>query len=298
MVTPLIDFDILCYEIGFSCQPKTGLLSWDRCEEMLDKKIALICDEVRATTPPKCYFTNTPRINFSLNKRRKYNDEPLVEYVDNFRNAISTTGYKVGRILEKPFYFYSIIEYMLSKYDCVINEQGLEADDSICIEQYSRWKLGNHDTIICSRDKDLRQCPGNHYSWECGKQASIGPIFVNPMGELIHTNAGQVDAQGRKVKPKIFGTGHKFFYYQLLTGDVVDTIKGAKGYGPVHAFNLLKDLKTEAECFKAVSDVYKSLYGDNWKEWCKENANLIWMVRELNEDGSPKLWRPPLIKGI
>jgi hypothetical protein len=95
----------------------------------------------------------------------------------------------------------------------------------MCAYQYDGW--GDPDrqykTIICSRDKDVRQCPGWHYSWECGKQPSIGPIMVDELGHLVDKNAGKFNPlTGKKLPLKVFGTGHKFFYYQMLTGDTVD----------------------------------------------------------------------------
>ena len=183
-MTPLIDGDLICYEVGFSSQkkevnPETGEeevvpASWDFVQDLVDKRVALICDEVRATTPPKIYLTNTHYVNKLLNKRRKFTEEKEVVYVDNFRNEVAKEkAYKAGRKREKPFHFKNIVNYLLSHYNAIVNENGLEADDQICIEQYSAYKNGELNTIICSRDKDLRQCPGWTFAWEMGNQASI-----------------------------------------------------------------------------------------------------------------------------
>ncbi len=71
---PLIDGDILLHEIGWSGEFKdkeTGesvLFDFDKVAEILDQKIAVICDEVGATAPPLIYFTNNPKTNEQILK--------------------------------------------------------------------------------------------------------------------------------------------------------------------------------------------------------------------------------------
>lgn len=284
---PLIDADVLLYEIGFSSQQtiedKIVPNSWEFCQDLLEKRISLICDEVQATEEPLLFLTNTPAINKSLNKKRKYNEEPVKEYVDNFRfEAAKEKVYKAGRKPDKPYHYKNIREFLLSNYDVHVNEVGLEADDAMCIEQYKRWKLGYNDTIICSRDKDVRQCPGFHYSWEVGKQPSIGPIIVDELGWLE-----------KKTPSKVFGTGNKFFYYQLLVGDTVDNVGGLKGRGAVFAYNLLNDATSVRQCYELVAEVYVKHWGDLWKTKFREQADLLWMIRELDENGEKIKWKPP-----
>ena len=295
---PLLDSDILLYEVGFSSQqlidgeivPNT----FEFATDLLAKKLALICDEVEATEPPLLFLTNTPRINKLLNKQRKREEESVVEYVENFRVAAAKEKeYKGGRKADKPFHFYNLLVHILANYETYIDENGLEADDAICVYQTSHIKSGQADTIICSRDKDLRQCEGWHYSWEVGNQAAVGPIYVNSLGYLTHKNEGEVDKKGKPKPAKIFGVGHKFFYYQMITGDSVDNIGGIKGKGPMFGYHLLKDATTQRECYELVAEKYVQAWGDVWKEKMKEQALLLWMVRELNEDGSKVFWRPP-----
>jgi len=416
--------------------------SWEFAQELFDQKIKLICDEVRATESPLLFLTNTPRINKLRNKERKRNDEPEKIYVENFRHEVAKEKeYKGTRKATKPFHFYNLLNYVLANYDVHVDEQGLEADDAMCIYQiqiakeygvkvpfhggyflldYEDWLkynkttfiqdnkgylvndtgkdltrkvwllhreimgnpegfvvdhingntldnrkynlricttkenvrnskpqegssaykgvswdesrgkwlagikvdrehifLGRYDleldaakayddaaethfgvyarlnlkppytkpykeTIICSRDKDVRQCPLWHYSWECGKQASVGPILVEPLGELVQINP-----------KKIFGTGAKFFYYQLLVGDTVDNIGGIKGKGPAFAFNLLKDCVSERQCYEFIAHVYLQHHGDEWKTKFREQADLLYMIRELDEKGEKIKWKPP-----
>lgn len=288
---PLIDADILLYEIGFSCQKKDNGLTivkpWEDCQELFEKKIELICEDVKATKPPILYFTNTEFINKMLNKRRKWVGEEERAFTPNFREAIAVSrGYKSGRKEEKPAHFHNILMYAFDNYEVVVSEDGLEADDLMCIES----TLRPDEVIVCSRDKDLRQCPGNFFSWECGAQRAIGPLVISPIGflELIREN----NDKGKPKAPKLFGVGAKWFYAQMLMGDSVDSIGGAKGSGPVGAYDLLHKLESERELYEAVKKVYQEKYKDGWLPYLQEQANLLYMIREIR-DGQPVLFQPP-----
>jgi hypothetical protein len=289
---PLIDADVLRYEVGFSGQIKDEegndvFLDFDRVAELLDDKIKLICNEVGATEPPTLYLSADAFLIKELNRRRKLAGEEPLELKPNFREEIAVTKkYKGNRVSNKPFHFKNLSAYMLTNYDCVV-ANGIEADDAMCTRQYDNWEYINlfdkvaTPTIICSRDKDLRICPGWHYSWECGKQAAIGPVLVDELGYLEKRPDG-----------KVLGYGLAFFYYQLLVGDTVDNIAGVPGCGPVKAFKLLSGLTTEEEMYKAVVAKYQEAFPEDWKVHIREMANLLWMVREMNEDGSPVLYKP------
>lgn len=185
-----------------------------------------------------------------------------------------TKPYKGTRHNPKPFHFYNILAYMLAVYDTRIAIGGLEADDLICQTQYN-----SKDTIICSRDKDLRICPGWHYSWECGKQASIGPVETDQLGWLTFKELAEVDKKTGEIKyrKEIFGYGKAFFYAQMLVGDSADNIPGLKSYGHAKALELLSECQTEQDYFTIVKDHYKEVMGEQSKEYFLEQANLLWM---------------------
>jgi hypothetical protein len=294
---PLIDADILLYEIGFAGQETTSSVEkiggefykktktiprdWDLVKSMLDNRVELIKGEVEATLPPILFLTNTDFINTLLNKKRKFEGENIIEFVPNFREEVAKTkAYKGGRKQEKPFHYKNLISHIITNYDYRVAENGLEADDTMCIYQAKAME----PTIICSRDKDLRQCPGNHYSWECGKQYSVGPLFVDSLGWLE-----------KKANGKIWGVGNKFFYFQLLTGDTVDNIIGVMGRGPAFAYKLLKDVETEYECYQLVAEVYIKQFGDEWEEKMREMIDLLWIIKDEDENGDPVRWTKPAI---
>lgn len=259
---PLIDADILCYEIGFAAE--TGWKQdttppFDYVENLLVERIDMICREAGGDQPPTLFLTGKT----------------------NFRNEIAKLRPYKNRAGLKPFHYYNIKAYIQGMYDFRMVE-GLEADDLMSIEQTRcNAESYHHRTIICSRDKDLRQVPGLHYGWECHKQPSFGPHLVDEFGKIEHI--------GNTIK----GYGGLFFYAQCLIGDGVDTVPGIPRIGPVKAMKILENVKTLDEAFKAVLEAYRGVYGDDAEAQLLEQGRLLWMVRELNEDGSPKMWEFP-----
>lgn len=268
---PLIDGDVLIYEVGFGVM--TGWEGddpppFEMAREMLENKIANICALVEATKPPKIYLTGS----------------------GNFREKIATLKpYKGNRQQPKPFHYNNLRAYMIGVLGAILVE-GMEADDAMAIEQtlyedayYSMVLSGKSEgcvqTIICSRDKDLKQVPGWHYTWECGKQPSWGPFLVQGFGEIYLDD-----------KRKLKGFGDKFFLAQCIMGDSIDNIGGIPGSKDVAAYELLKDVSDYNDGVQVVKNAYQEYYGDKlWYEIFCENATLLWMCREI-WGGKPVMW--------
>lgn len=280
---PLIDGDILLHEIGWSGEfpdeeGEIVILDFERVAGLLDRKIELICEDVDATGPPMIYITGSKEIIERENKERKWRGEDPLEYLPIFRYDVAKSRpYKGTRKNPKPYHFYNIVSYLKTYYNVVLSDSGLEADDMMCIEQMSR-----DDTIICSRDKDLRICPGLHFSWECGGQAAKGPTLTDKVGwlemeikEKVNSTTGRVNKE-----KKVTGYGLSFFYFQMLAGDAADNIPGLPKWGAVKAYDTLHKLDTEQELYKAVKALYKEVMGDEAKDYFLEQANLLWMVQE------------------
>lgn len=272
---PLVDGDILVYEIGFACvtgwkamkgedwDVQSSPPPFDYVAELLENRIADICGQVMATEPPTIYLTGE----------------------GNFRESIAQKkGYKANRKdVPKPFHYANIRAYMQGRWDTIIIH-GMEADDAMCIEQCKH--LGEnrfYTTIICSRDKDLRQCPGMHFGWELGNQPQFGPELVSGYGYLKLS----------KDKKTLKGVGEKFFYAQLIMGDPTDNIPGIPKSGAIAAFKLLDGTQTSEEGFKAVVGAYRGFYGESWRAELLEQGQLLWMVRELDQEGNPIMWKLP-----
>jgi 5'-3' exonuclease len=265
----LIDGDILRYEIGFASEIGWKTIGepvpWWYCQELFDRRVDLIMRETGATE--KQFFLSGK---------------------NNFRNQIAKTKvYKGTRVEHKPQNFDNLTAYIKGMKDTVVTD-GIEADDAMAIEQV-RWlpqdgdAMGKqYDTIICSRDKDLRQVPGWHYGWEIGNQPSFGPELVDRSGWIKLDRGGS--------SPKIKGVGLKFFFSQLLTGDTVDNIPGLPKCGPVAAFKILEDCDDPDSMLKQVMFHYMKA-GDIDQSYLEEQGRLLWLVRRYNEDGSPQMWK-------
>ena len=243
--------------------------------QLLDEKIRQICEEAWADDTPVLYLTNDRRMHKRTNKQRKREGLKETAFVPNFRDAIAVKKvYKGNRKSEKPFHYDNLTAYMLANYEVKI-AVGMEADDLMSIHQWDRVKDGHMDTIICSRDKDLRITPGNHFGWTCGRQDQFGPSVVTELGDIKLVGGG-----------KLVGTGLKFFYSQVITGDTVDNIPGLPRGGPALAHKSLHDATSEAELFERVAGLYEGKFGPTWREEMNEQCQLLYMIRELNEDGS------------
>lgn len=304
---PLIDCDILFYEIGVQGQyvdeeGNVVKLPFDEVAKKFDEAVAGICTDVWATEAPLLVFSHNKLIHKQeeaakerkseqLKKRlEKVEDEEkaaeIVErleelkptkYDANFREKVAKVKvYKGNRTNERPLHFMNLVRYAQAHYETVC-AKGLEADDLLAVIQLTSPP---GTTIICSRDKDLKQIPGNHYGWESGKQRAFGPEHVKDPGYLKLSGDGK----------KLSGTGLLFFYAQVLTGDVTDNYPGCPKVGPKKAYELLFDKETEEQMFYAVLGKFQHVYQDEARERMLEQAQLAWMIRELNEDGSPKHW--------
>lgn len=279
----LIDADLLLWEAGFAGQLKdeeTGeltMLSFENVQEVFDQKIREIEDECWANEPSVLYFTADEKLVKSVNKQRKRDGKDELEFEPNFRLGIAKAKPYKDRKSVRPLHYYNLRAHALHAYECVV-AVGLEADDRLAMDQ----DIEGLTTIICSRDKDLRQVPGMQYSWECGAQPGWGPTKVEELGDISLPKPN-----------KLVGTGLKFFFAQAITGDPVDTIPGLPRGGPSMAYKALAPCETEEEMYNAVAKLYEAKIGEGWEDYLEEQLALLWMVRELDEEGRPIPYRPP-----
>lgn len=215
-------------------------------------------------------------------------------YHPNFREEVAKKkGYKGNRkATEKPLHYDNLTEYILANYDCVMAE-GLEADDLLSIYQRKALaKYGEPTTIICSRDKDLAQCNGLYFSWECGRQKQFGPVLVSGLGNIRPIHRGK-KANGDPKIAEVKGVGVHYFGAQILMGDSTDNIPGLPGCGPAKTYVALKDCGSEEEVFQTIAKMYEEKFGDSWREELLEQGRLLFMVQELDAEGKPVMWELP-----
>ena len=245
------------YEIGYGAE-----VGWKAIEEG------------SSDPPPFDYVSHLlhERIN---NIRTLTNSEEYILFLTDGRtfryDLARTKPYKGTRVNAKPFHYDNLTVYMRDCLPCQVARQ-IEADDAMALEHVS----SKGTTIVCSRDKDLRQLPGWTYSWELGSQSSYGPIEVCETGELYLS----------KDKKKLSGNGYAFFCAQLLMGDVADNIPGLKGVGPVAAYNTLSHCKTSEELYEAIEFSYQGM-----QDYLLEQGRLLWLTRSLDNYGYPNLWQ-------
>lgn len=168
----------------------------------------------------------------------------------NFRLKLYP-AYKANRVQPKPKWLEELKEHLIVRWGASIS-LGQEADDDLGIHQ-------DIDTIICSIDKDLLQIPGNHYN------------FV-------------------KKEYTFIADGTKWFYTQLLTGDVVDNIKGVVGIGVKKAEKILAGCTEEDSLFEATREAYQTGYGESGIHLLSLYGKLLKIRTEKEELWSfPKL---------
>lgn len=143
-----------------------------------------------------------------------------------------------------------------------IQSNGWEADD-----QVRAWSYEADQTktpwVISGIDKDLLQIPGTHFDY--------GGTDKKPLPE---------EKKWHWIKEQ---EGNYRFGCQLLTGDVVDNIKGVKGIGVKKAEKLLYG-KTKKEIMTIIMGLYEKEYGQDWKAKLHTNTNLIYMRRWKDDE--------------
>jgi len=148
----------------------------------------------------------------------------------------------------------------------------LEADDCMSSMQHLHSIKKEHETIICSSDKDLRTVPGLNFN----------------IGKKLVTTVSQEEADYN-------------FYYQILIGDPTDNIPSPFGIGPVGASIALEGMmgKSSREYYDHIFPYYSKYlmlkgkdgrYKTKWYSGQRihdvlwEVGNLLWMRRSIDEE--------------
>jgi hypothetical protein len=180
----------------------------------------------------------------------------------NFRFQVSPT-YKAQRTAPRPKHYDFIKGHVIKEWDARIAHD-MEADDAMGISQD---KSGG-ETVICSIDKDLLQIPGQHYN------------FVKKEWESVTA-----------------WEGLKWFYKQLLIGDVSDNVKGCSGIGPVKAAKALDPVLEETGeigLFNQVFSLYlKAQKGQSPQDSLKQLV-LAGQLLKIKQRENETLWDFPL----
>ena len=270
-----IDADFLAYQVSYDDEKSIAEMR-SNCDAIVEKfRLMSGAERVALHLTPK-----------GSNKGNRYEIALLKEYQAN----------RAGKV--KPKFLNVIREWMHKERDAILH-MNCEADDGMAMAQYKAIADGTPElSIIASKDKDLCIVPGLQIDWSTGTISDT----TDPFG-YIDLHVMDNKAKTKKVK----GRGWKFFWAQLLMGDSADNISGLpkvclpkylaasgkpKAVGPVLAHEIISPLKSNAECFSVVSNLFRS-YGDNvgfvnWRDGSKvsygdaliSEAQLLWMRRE------------------
>lgn len=228
MTKALIDGDLIAYRSAAAAENDTFHIARSYMENTID----IILNE-----------TKSSEFSIALSGPTNFRYQVYPEYKANRKDQV------------RPQFLTECKEYLYLQYNAEYSED-CEADDLLGI-----WQSADiSNTIICSLDKDLRQVPGMHYSWEISG-TSKGTKWVKP-AELV--NVTHVD-------------GLRWFYKQLLIGDTADNIKGAAGYGKKKADQFLDQFMFEEEMFDTVRGIY-----DN-DDAMLMNGQCLWVFRKPND---------------
>lgn len=187
---------------------------------------------------------------------------------ENFRKKLAPS-YKANREAQKrPEYLEPLREWLVVNWQATITD-GIEADDAIGIAMTA----DPDNTICCSLDKDLRQVPGNHYSWDIGGTSVTGKQWSRPSQKLV-------------VSPR---EGLFNFYWQMIMGDTSDNVPGFDGkmrqkvpkFMEGH-YELMQTLETEQELFEYVYALYTNM--NTPTQQMLLNGACLWVQRYEGED--------------
>jgi len=126
----------------------------------------------------------------------------------NYRDSIATVRpYKGNRDkLHRPVHYAALRDYARTEWNAVFTD-GIEADDAISIA--ARVDDG-HRHVVATIDKDLDQIPGVHFDY-------LKKVWYT----VSHEDA------------------EKFFWAQVLSGDITDNIPGCTGIGVAKAAKII-----------------------------------------------------------
>lgn len=141
-----------------------------------------------------------------------------------------------------------------------------EADDLIAMFAYDIRQCKRDTYIVCGCDKDLKQIPGIHFNYITGKVYAITKEEAN-----------------------------RWFFQQLLMGDVADNVPGLKGIGPKKSNYILGTATGVENLWDLTLSAYNTHYAaqglteDEIADIIYERANKLWLKKTLDD-----VWTPPV----
>lgn len=134
----LIDSDILCYRVGFSCDDETESVALATMDSFVTDLI--VSDALIEVMDFEYHLTGKDNYRFDY--------AVTAPYKGNRKNS------------RKPQHLQALRDHLVSTWGAVVSD-GQEADDAMSIRQYAE----GDNSIIISLDKDLDMVPGWHYNF-------------------------------------------------------------------------------------------------------------------------------------
>lgn len=253
----LIDGDVLVYKAAWACQKthythiptgeffdgKRKAMEWNK--KNFDLKELVEEDwEIEEVLEPwsECAEIISTSIQDIVSETKAEDYTVYLSPKLCFRHDIATVSPYKDRKQPKPKHYTKAREYMVNTFGAEVPDN-LEADDALGMAQTTK-------TVIATVDKDLNMIAGKHYNFDTKKKFVVSPDHAD-----------------------------RWFLFQLITGDSVDSIKGLPGCGPTFARKLVNSY--EGDNFGLLEEI-KALYEDhydNGEEVMKEMAALLWILR-------------------
>lgn len=173
-----------------------------------------------------------------------------------FRYGIATrTKYKGNRSSKDKPVLLSRLTEEVAKLSWVNRASDLlEADDDVLHVMNELQEIFGEDSVVLAGiDKDALQQKGWHYNYDTRELKYVSEV-----------------------------ESYRYLMTQMLTGDVVDNIKGPFGVGAKSAYvKKLNDMSTLQEMFDSVRTVYEKHYNNFAEHFMLENYKLLRMCIDL-----------------
>lgn len=260
MTVAIIDADTICYMAAGACQKKN-----DQGEIELE--------------PVSFAYSNAKNKIQQILKVTDCKDYKLYLTASNDTTSFrlkTYPEYKANRIgKDKPIYLPEVRQYLIDHWQAIV-VSGIEADDAVCMEQYTLYDkrflegifildlLEDHPAVLCGIDKDLDQIPGWHYNYNKDYMYHVEPL------EALKSQ-----------------------YLQLLTGDVADNIpRVKKGWRQKHYENEINNCNDEVSMYNSAIEWIKrekQVEEEEAKVYLHWVADLIYLRKHETDKYTPPI---------
>ena len=198
-----LDGDISCYYSAWA-DMSLGTATHRLKNHIEMKRLLAGCEivNVHTTQGSKAGREDIAQVNMYQDDRTKNKDPEMSARVKELRQFLQT--YETNTVKPCPQF-------------------EVEADDSMNI--YQRIEIeGGRYSAICTKDKDLNMCPGNHFTYD-DMELYVVPDGYGELKKTITQKPANTKS-GFRNETKITGVGTSFFWCQILMGDSADSIPG------------------------------------------------------------------------